>query len=74
MRGRRFGFLQRMIDRTRERIRARHRQPAGIVADRPNHPRGESDRPKRKAEPAVASGVGAAGECDGADDTDDIPL
>jgi len=64
-------FLQRWIDRTRERIRARHRHSAGLPDGDTNHPRGGSDRPKRKAQPAVADD-GAHPE-NGADD-DDIPL
>jgi len=64
-------FLQRQIDRSRERIRARQRQSAGIVDDDTNHRRGKSDRPKRKPQPA-SSGKPAPVAAHAA--ADDIPF
>jgi len=64
-------FLQRQIDRSRERIRARQRQSAGIVDDETNHRRGKSDRPKRKPQPA-SSGKPAPVAAHAA--ADDIPF
>jgi len=63
------GFLQRMIDRTRERIRSRHR--AGAPAA--NHPDAGAHRRIRKPQPASAGAplpaeTGAATETAG-----DIP-
>jgi len=67
-------FLQRMIDRTRERIGARRRAAAGIGPDRPNHPRGKPEAPKRKPQPASAAAGDAPGGGAAIDFTDDIPL
>jgi len=64
-------FLQRRIDRDRERIRARHRHSAGLPANRPNHRDAGSDRAKGKPQPA-SSEKPAPVTAD--DSTDDIPF
>jgi len=65
------GFLQRMIDRTRERIRARHRHSEEIADGATNHRDAGSDRLKRQPQPAVAE-TPAPVPAD--ESTDDIPF
>jgi len=67
-------FLQRMIDRNRERIRARHRHSAGIVDGETNHRDGGNGRPKRQPQsadsPASESAAAVADEVA----SDDVPF
>jgi len=67
-------FLQRMMDRTRERIRARHRQSAGIVDGETNHRDGGNGRPKRQPQSADSPASESAAAV--ADDvaSDDVPF